>query len=107
MTDNFLLIIWLHWLADFAMQSDLVATNKARNSWILGFHCLLYSLPFFLIDWKFAVLNGFLHFPVDFVTSRLTSYYWSIEDRHSFFVTIGFDQAVHLSVLYISLSWAT
>jgi len=103
--NKFLLIIWLHWIADFVMQSDTVATNKSKNTWVLGLHCLTYSLPFVLVGWKFALLNGILHFPVDFVTSRLTSYYWSIENRHAFFVTIGFDQAVHVSILFASAYW--
>ena len=103
--DKILIIIWLHWLADFAMQTDKVAINKSRKLSFLTLHAFLYSIPFLLFGWKFAVFNGLVHFVVDFFTSKLNAYYVLIDNRHAFFLTIGFDQAIHLSTLIISLSW--
>lgn len=95
------LIIWIHFVADFMLQNDKMAVNKSTNNKWLGIHCLVYSVPFLLFGWQFALINGISHFIIDFCTSRGTSYLWKHEQRHWFFTLIGFDQALHLTVLLI------
>lgn len=103
-----LLIIWAHFVGDFVLQSDTVATNKSSNNWVLSDHVLTYQvalLPLvFLFDqiiigllWVW--INTALHWLVDYVTSRLAKKLYQAGDRHNFFVVIGFDQAVHLTIL--------
>ena len=100
-----ILLIWLHFVADFIMQSDYVAKNKSKSNKVLLQHVMLYSIPFFLIGPVFALVNAALHFAVDYVTSRMTSYFWNKGKVHDFFVVIGLDQAIHLSTLILTYMW--
>ena len=57
---DILTLMWLHFFADFVLQSDYVATNKSKNNKILTLHCLIYSIPFLWFGWAFALFNGLL-----------------------------------------------
>lgn len=126
------LVLWLlfsHWVADFLLQTDDMAKNKSSDCIVLGFHCIFYSivmtfcflifyitaqlyypLEFFIIrpDFPAEYLTFFLfgtfvfHFAIDYVTSRMTTEFWIREERHWFFVTIGFDQFLHFaSIIFL------
>ena len=96
-----LTLIWLHFIADFLLQSDKVALNKGKSLWWLSLHSFIYGVPFLLIGVKFAIITAILHGVVDFVTSKITSYFWVEDERHWFFATIGFDQAIHITLLFL------
>ena len=100
---SLLFVVCLHFVADFIFQTDTMAVNKSTSVKWLTAHVLVYMLPFFLLGWQFAVINGAAHWLTDFVTSRVTSYLWKKGDRHNFFVVIGLDQAVHMTTLILSL----
>lgn len=109
MITGFLLIIWAHFIGDFILQSDYHAQNKSKSSLVLAEHVLIYSIPFLFIfgysldkaiPW--IICNVAAHFVVDFITSRITSKLWAAKKVHWFFVTIGADQALHLSCLALS-----
>ena len=95
-----LAIIWVHFVADFIMQSDRVALNKGKDSRILLWHVALYGLFLLPFGVTFAVINAALHFVTDFCTSRATSALWKKGERHWFFVVIGLDQAIHMTCLF-------
>jgi hypothetical protein len=97
-----LALIWIHFVADFILQTDKMALNKSKSNRWLGIHVVVYSCPFLIFGWKFALVTGVFHFVTDYITSRGTSYLWRKEMRHWFFVLIGFDQAIHLTTLLLT-----
>lgn len=108
-------LLFIHWVGDFVLQSDWMAKNKSKNILALSSHVFVYTTYLFITslllfnDYKawviFTLINGGLHFIIDFVTSIITSYYWSKGDTHNFFVMVGFDQYIHTSCLLISFYW--
>ena len=103
---DYLMLIWLHFIADFIMQSDKVALNKSSSLKYLFLHCLIYSVPFLIFGIWFAIITGVLHFMVDGVSSKVTACLWQKEERHWFFVAIGLDQAIHMTCLVLLLPMA-
>ena len=103
MTNTILILIWLHFIADFVLQSNKMATRKS-TSWLwLTNHVVWYMVPFiFVFGVQFTLINGALHFITDAVTSRVTSHLWKKQEVHWFFVTIGLDQAIHLTTLILT-----
>lgn len=95
-----LLIVWLHFVMDFVFQTDKIAINKSSDNGILALHVSIYTIPFFIFGWKFAVITWLLHFMTDWCTSRITKRLWNAGHRHWFFVTIGADQALHMTALF-------
>ncbi len=109
---HILVILFSHTVADFVLQSDEVAKGKSSNNWTLLKHITIYTAamlpcaavvsgPLFML---FLSINAVAHFITDYITSRITTYYWLREERHKFFVTIGFDQFAHMAALLITYS---
>ena len=110
----YLIIVWAHFIGDFVFQTDKMAINKSKsNSW-LGIHCFVYTYILGMLAGNFLgipgtwtstywmLVNGALHFGIDYCTSRGTSYLWKKDERHWFFTLIGFDQALHMTVLFVT-----
>jgi Protein of unknown function (DUF3307) len=100
-----IVLIWLHFIADFIFQTDKMAINKSSSNRWLGLHVACYTAPFFWFGWCFALVNGAAHFVTDWLTSRGTSYLWKKEERHWFFALIGLDQAIHTTTLFATYRW--
>lgn len=101
-----ILLIWVHFLADFPAQTDAMALHKSSSDGWLGLHVLVYTLFMLFFGLKFALINGVLHFVVDWSTSRGTTYLWKQGKRHWFFSLIGFDQAIHMTILFYTYQWS-
>ena len=97
---SILLILFLHFFADFILQNDYMAQNKSSSNKALGLHVLLYSLPFIIISPLYALINGIAHFITDYISSRITKKLWQKQEVHWFFVVIGLDQLAHYSMLF-------
>ena len=107
-------ILCAHWLSDFVMQSDKMAKGKSSNNRWLLIHVSTYTLAMLYLCWIFipsislrdlyswVILNGILHFLVDYVTSRWSSKLWKEERVHDFFVVIGLDQLIHYALLFLT-----
>lgn len=127
---DLLILLSAHFMADFPLQSDWMATNKSKNWWALTTHVVVYSVVVTLavvftveemypdpkLLWHFMGLTFLTHFWTDMVTSRITSRLWFFAPvpgresyayvagkRHKFFVMIGFDQLIHAWTL--ALTW--
>lgn len=97
-------LIWLHFICDFVLQTDVMAQNKSKSNYWLSVHIAAYSTPMLLLGWKYALANAALHFGTDWISSRVTSKMYAAGERHWFFVVIGADQAVHLTCLVATMS---
>ena len=106
-----LLIMFIHWFADFICQSDEIAKNKSKSFSALTKHTAIYSTIFglaacFFMDYTnsiiptiFAGITFVTHTLIDFITSKINSKLYSDGKTHWFFTSIGFDQFLHLSIL--------
>lgn len=97
-----LFILFIHWLADFVLQTDHQATTKSKNVKALLSHTLIYSLcwvslwPF--LGWSTPVFIGitfFAHTSTDFFTSRINAKFLLEKKEREFFISFGFDQLLH------------
>jgi len=105
-----LILLTIHFVADFVLQTDWQAKNKSTNWEALLRHVGVYALCFVpFAMWHYGVANpkGFafvfitfaLHFATDAVTSRINSKMWAAQRVHAFFVGIGADQLSHAYAL--------
>lgn len=107
-------LILIHFVADFVLQTQVMAQNKSSsNKWLL-YHVIIYILPFSLMNLIFdniavtlifMVANMSLHFVTDYVSSRVAKQYWEKKDVHNFFVVIGADQMIHMLTLVLTFAW--
>ena len=93
------IILLLHFIADFILQSDKIAKTKSKSNKALLQHVCIYTSVMIFVGPLFAIISGILHFCVDYITSRWASYLWNKNDIHNFFVVIGFDQLLHMLML--------
>ena len=107
-------LVFAHFIADFLCQTDDMARRKSKEFEWLMLHVVVYTLVLIVLGAavggvKFGVflgnLNGVLHLAIDFCTSKATSRLWQKQSWHWFFCVIGFDQALHTSILLASAYW--
>jgi uncharacterized protein DUF3307 len=112
---QFVMLLGLHWVADFVLQSRWMATNKSSRLDALSLHVAVYTTAlgfgaiviFGAIEavlW-FTAANGALHFVTDFFTSRITSKLWKEQRIHGFFLMVGLDQLIHQVTLAATMAW--
>ena len=110
---QFTILLAVHWVADFVLQSRWMAENKSSRLDALGLHVGVYTAVLAVaatllfgmgmnVLW-FIAANGLLHFATDFVTSRITSALWQKQNVHGFFAVVGLDQLLHQVALATTL----
>ena len=127
-----LVLIISHWIADFLTQTRWQADNKSSNNLALASHVGTYTVTLFIIFslscivlWHSVATNqiedlGFdsnilwffpitfvLHFITDYITSRVTSYFYRTKQIKNFFSVIGFDQILHYVQLFLTYHFLT
>ena len=113
-----LIIVFIHWFADFVCQTNKQAMGKSKAWEPLLSHTAMYSVVWFIVTmvlgcclgesivplrmmW-FAPITFLAHTATDYYTSRVNSVLATKEDKHDFFVSIGFDQFLHYAQLFIT-----
>lgn len=101
-----------HFVADFVLQRDSWAKAKSTSNLALTKHVATYTAAIFLFALAvlplveaiaFALIQGITHWMIDYVTSRQTSRFYKKQQNHNFFVVIGFDQWLHVTVMLLTL----
>lgn len=124
-----LFILTNHWVADFLLQTQDMATKKSKENYWLTKHVLSYvigmsatALMIAIITWNLVpallwlAINGGLHWCTDYYTSRWTSKLYAKQQFYTpnkyvkffnfpaFFSVIGLDQVIHYFCLFITYS---
>ena len=98
-----LVVLIVHFIADFILQSHWMAINKSKSWLALLAHGATYTAMLFACTaagaWQYGLVNGLVHTAVDAVTSRITSALWKRGQVHNFFVVVGADQLIHTTFL--------
>lgn len=103
--ETLLIIIWLHFFADFLLQTRWMGRNKSKSNFALFVHVAVYSIPFLWFGWKYAVVNGMAHFATDWISSRFGGKMYAAKKEFFFWAVIGADQAIHLTALIATFGW--
>lgn len=103
------LLLLGHFIGDFVLQSSWMATNKSKDFGALIAHVFVYSLTisvtiaFYFGNIEktivFFIITAITHMAIDGITSPINSKLWNHEDKHDFFVMVGFDQFIHYVTL--------
>lgn len=102
-TTLLIFLLLVHWVADFVCQTDEMAINKSSsNAWLFT-HTGVYACFLLMFGPVYAIVNWAAHTLTDYCSSRASSYFWKKNDRHNFFVVIGFDQFLHIAVLILTI----
>jgi nitrate/nitrite transporter NarK len=125
-------LLAVHFVADFVLQSDWMASNKSKRWDALTLHTSIYALCFLWWGLPFIWITFVAHTAQDWLTSRINSRFWFFEmqpgiwaqaeyavpkhgrtivnpwtpiegKRHWFFVGIGADQLLHF--VQLVLTW--
>lgn len=94
-----LVIIIIHFLGEFVLQSQVMVVNKSESLPWLFVHCLTYSILFLPFGVAFVFVTFCLHMLVDYFTSKAyMSMIRQIKPREQTLV-FGADQALHMLCL--------
>lgn len=92
-----LALLTAHFVGDFLLQSDWMATNKSKRWDALALHVTAYTSAFFLwgLHWQFIALVWLTHFVTDAITSRITSALWFFKREDGIWVQAEYAQPKH------------
>jgi hypothetical protein len=93
------LILIVHYIADFLLQTRWMGENKSKNMLAMSAHIFIYTLALSIFGLKFAVVNGFFHLLTDIFSSKLTTYFYGQKNMYGFWAIIGLDQLIHVLIL--------
>ena len=84
-------LIFCHLVGDFVLQSDFIAKTKGENWYHLFVHCMLYSLPFYIVFgacWQIPMIVV-SHFIIDAAKARYNQ------------ISYVADQCFHFNILWL------
>ena len=107
-------ILFIHFIADFVLQSHDEEINKSHSNYYLTMHVLTYSAVWLCVGniysiitknnnmEFFCVITFISHWITDYFTSRNNAKLWAKGNMHNFFVGVGFDQFLHFVQLLLT-----
>lgn len=114
-------ILFSHWISDFVLQkNDRKDKTKNKNIKHILPHTLIYSLIlsfsvyilelFKILEPKytfsvflFFVITYITHFLTDYCVTKINEKHLKNRRRHKLLVSIGFDQFLHISILFLTI----
>lgn len=117
------LLLLVHYIADFLCQTRTMANNKSSSIKWLSLHVLTYGIVlsiftfiyglqglYFLdkgyeVFWTFIGVNVVLHWITDFTTSKFTTHFYKKENWFAFFCIVGLDQLLHTVSLLLTFNY--
>jgi hypothetical protein len=99
---------FIHYIADFIVQTRWQAENKSSNLWALTKHVLTYTLCFlpllpFVDIVPFMAFTGLAHWLTDYCTSRASTAAYKAANMRRFWAIIGGDQLIHIYCLMVAI----
>lgn len=106
-------ILFSHYLADFVLYPSKWGANKHKEWGALNKHVALYMLLMFMFLFPlygfktilYVLFNGFLHWIIDSLTSRASNFFYKKQEIKLFWCVIGFDQFLHVALLFNTFYW--
>jgi hypothetical protein len=104
----------IHFIADFLCQTRTMAVNKSKSLYWLTIHVLTYStvttLCWIQLGGELQILPIFVatfttHWIPDFITSKMTTYFYLKNNMFAFFAIIGLDQFIHVTTLFLTYNY--
>src|SRR5207244_2316309 len=80
---KFSLPIWMiaaHFVFDWLLQSDRMALGKSKSNSILSEHAFVATVWALPVGYPFWLANFIAHWITDYLTSRMTSKLWFIDN---------------------------
>lgn len=100
-----IVLLTIHFVADFLLQSRWMGNNKSKMWDALFAHTFVYSICFIGFGWKFVLITFIFHTVIDAISSRATSALYENGEIGWFFSVIGFDQYLHVCILIGTWYW--
>ena len=103
-------LLLMHFIFDWRLQSREIAENKSKSVKALLHHVKIYGcgLATFTICWQVSILwfviNLFVHFATDYVSSKISSHLYKNKEFTQFWNMIGLDQLIHYATLFGTLA---
>lgn len=98
-----LYVLFIHFIADFVLQTKWMAENKSKNWKAMFSHIAVYALCMCIFGPVYGIVNATLHLVTDVVSSRLSSRAYAKGNMKGFWMVIGADQLVHQTCLILTL----
>jgi len=112
MINDIVLIILLHFVADFLCQTRSMALGKCTSNMELLKHIAAYSSIFLIASFltpafglMFVLVNSIGHAITDWFSSRIGKWFHKQGQMYWFFATLGLDQTVHLLTLILTYEY--
>jgi hypothetical protein len=108
-----LIVLFIHTIADFFLQTKEMAMNKSSSNKALLTHVYIYTIPWLigLVIFSlnsvllFIVITFIAHFITDYITSRFTKKFYQDDKMYGFpgfWTTIAIDQFLHIAQLILT-----